>query len=276
MIRNDWYDGFKNRKWMYVLLLSICGFLSLLISMKFTIWIENGRVDGDFSIVDMLMYWFKGSLPIQKKDFSNIDISEYYLFMIIGIASLVGNYIVKDLNGYGIQVITRVGKVRWVISKIVWNVVSVMTVFAMVLITSYLICLIHPHGNAGFGWNTEYAKILGYDLGYIEGDKINLLALEVMPLFSAFVLAMYQMLVSLIFSPVISYILVVLQMILCMFYSSPFLPGNGYMFIKTHIFYKNGTSPIYVVIISIAGWLISVMIVFLYVKYMDILQKEKV
>lgn len=277
MTKSDWYAGFKCRKIYYVLIMLVNIILTFFIISRFNRLVENGRLTGTYSVTDVIMQWFIGSLPVDRKQFNTIDLSEQYMFIVIGLASLIGNYAVRDLNGNGIQIMIRTGRRKWIISKIIWNVCSVLVFFIFIYGFSYIACVLSPYGNSGVSLNIKCAELTGYecyDLRKIYA--VNSFLIMMMPFFSALALAMFQMMISLIFSPLISYMLVIIQMIISMFSLSDLLQCNGFMIIKTSVFHAGGTSFSGIITVSVLVWIISALISYIYIKNTDILPSERI
>ena len=116
------------KKYAMLLIVYIVCIVSFIIRCKTNRHIES------YTCGDMVMWMLKGMKKIETGRHMNIDIPSVYIFPNVIIAFIVGNYVIKDLYGYGKSVLLKAGsRINW------WRCAPL-----LVLLTySLLPCCIH-------------------------------------------------------------------------------------------------------------------------------------
>ena len=271
MVVYDLHNGIKAKRWQYIIMLFITLILVLIMVFRYQTYYKLGRIDGQFSMIDILLYWFRGTMPINPENIKDFNITDQYLFMNVYMAFIIGNYIVKDLDGVGIQVLCRTQRTIWWRSKVIWNVCTVLMFFACIYTLIFIVCLVHPNGTVGLSLNQEFIKLIGYNISDLE-IGINMFAtIIIMPIVSMLEISLLQMLVALTVSPIVGYILVIVQMIFSIFYTGFLLPGNGLMLIRNEMFLSGGVSTISVIAGGFIIWIMAYIIGYIYSDKFDIM-----
>ena len=76
----------------------------------------NRHID-TYTCGDMVMWMFDGVKKFDAGAKNNVDISSVYILPNIFIAYIIGNYVIKDLYGYGKDILIRTGsRIKWWLS----------------------------------------------------------------------------------------------------------------------------------------------------------------
>lgn len=84
----------------------------------------NRHID-TYTCGDMVMWMFDGVKKFDTGAKNNVDISSVYILPNVFIAYIIGNYVIKDLYGYGKDILIRTGnRIKWWLSKCIWCVLA--------------------------------------------------------------------------------------------------------------------------------------------------------
>ena len=84
----------------------------------------NRHID-TYTCGDMVMWMFDGVKKFDAGAKNNVDISSVYILPNVFIAYIIGNYVIKDLYGYGKDILIRTGnRIKWWLSKCIWCVLT--------------------------------------------------------------------------------------------------------------------------------------------------------
>lgn len=277
IVMGDFDRGIIKRKYLYLLIAAVTVLLCVIAHMKVQNLQKFGRVEGAVSAADMYMTFFKGSNIVNPDDGKNFYMSEQYLLMSLSAAFMIGSYAVRDLYGYGQQIIIRSkSTIKWWLGKIVWCFVSNAAVHLIIFLTMSLISVLN-----GYSFSMKLNRTLLAALGYMqcqsgisEGSMIILLF--VMPFMSTFALCMLQMLLSIIFSPIIALAAVMAEMTACVYSNMGIFLSNGLMLIRNNIFYVNGTNNADMLAVEFLTVVLAAIIGSIYISHMDMLRQKEI
>ena len=179
----------------------------------------------------------RGSRIIKPDNMAEFYISEQYLFMVLGIAFIVGNYCVRDFGSVGMQIIIRCGSIgKWFAGKVMWCFASALYMTALTDILIVIISVIHGY-EPGLDVHMEVLRIYGYseNVTNVAAGEIVVMSL-VLPLLSLFAIALVQMFLSMICSSVIALLLISTGMIITIFSGNVLLVFNGLMCMRNNIY----------------------------------------
>lgn len=252
IITGDIDRGIIKRKKIYLLFIAAVILLCIVTTMKLESMMALGKVHGECSVADLYMIFYKGSNIMNPGDGKLIYLTEQYLFLSLGMAYIIGNYAAKDLKGFGLQVIIRSRSAGlWWFGKLVWCVISGIIAHITIYITMIFICIIKGW-SLGFSVNAEVLKALGYKNSDIMVSAGNLLVICILiPFLSVLALSVLQMFVSLLISPVVSLLLVTVEMLAAIYSNSAVFLSNGIMFVRNSMFYAGGTNSFYMILSSL-------------------------
>lgn len=154
-----------------------------------------------------------------------------------------------DLLGFGKNVLIQVGRRRtWWLSKCAWTAVYIMTYFLIIYAVTAVFCIVMriPLSTQISGETHEMVAMKGYNpMLNGEGHLVEFmgrmdLQLFVLPVISMVALALFQMMLSLIVSPIYSFIISVGILISSAYYMNPFLIGNHCMTQRSNLVVSNG------------------------------------
>ena len=159
------------------------------------------------SIGDAILYELGSYLP---KDNGQTRLAFPTVWFLLDILPLyiTLSYTTHDLNGGGIQVLTRLhSKKKWWFSKCVLNTVSVVMYYATMYLTLFVLCLASGFGLSLIPDETLFA--IRFNAVFLSDGVTEFqmfLALCVMPCIVTTALSLVQMLLTLFMQPVFAYI----------------------------------------------------------------------
>lgn len=189
------------------------------------------------SLADMVLYIFRGKEPIVGLDIGNAgELPLPWLLVMGGILLLNLDYMLYDLTNAGQQVILRSrSRTGWFLGKCLWNLMSTALCFCVMLLTA---------AAAALCFGGELSLLNHPDLSYClfgpfaEGEIMltraqTLMAGLLAPFLTIAALSMLQMTLCLFMKPVFSFLICEAQLILALFWKSPFCLGEGAMVMRS-------------------------------------------
>ena len=271
LVKYDLYWGILN-KWKKYLVMLI---LSLIITFVF---IKNSqfyyRLDKLDSMPGFLVYimnMFHGMKNFISDGNTQFEIPVEWMAFHLFVAFAIGNYIIDDLEKCGINIITRVrSRNKWIISKIIWNVVAVLCFYLVVYIVNIIIAL-SITGKLQLSLTQSVCSKF-FELNNVNMESGNgLLAIIILPILSSLAISQMQMFLSLILKPIISFLMIASILILSAYSMSPYLIGNYSMVQRSEIFMKDGISILTATIVNIIIIIVSVIGSIVYFNRKDII-----
>jgi hypothetical protein len=277
MFRYPVYDDLKRgiikRIRIYILFAAAAVILCVISYLKLIKWQKCGRIDGEISILDLYMVFYRGSNIINPDEVKNFYMTEEYMLMSVGFAFIIGNYAAADLYGYGLQLIIRCRSTgRYWAGKIVWVLAS-NTVIHSVIFFSMLLITVSNQYSCSLSVNKTVLDCLGYQQNLEYNGRLQLLLMVITPFISTFSLCILQMLLSMVFSSIVALVFIMAEMSAAVYSNKAVFFSNGLMFKRNGIFYMNGTNSIGMLMIPLAADIAVILTGYIFLSRRDFLKK---
>jgi len=246
-------------KWKKYLVMLILSFIITLIFIKnCQIHYLNKSIDSMPGFLDYLMNLFHGMKKFTPDGKSQFNIPVEWMAFHLLIAFSIGNYIMDDLEKCGINIIIRVrSRNKWIISKIIWNVLAVLSFYIVVYIGIVILALIKT-GKLQLTLNQSVCSSLFQLNNFDVGQAKCLFAIILLPIISSLAISQMQMFLSLIIKPVISFLIVASILILSAYSMTPYFIANYSMVQRSEIFMKDGIGILTAILVNIIIFSISI------------------
>ena len=237
----------------------------------------NRHID-TYTCGDMVMWMLDGVKKFDAGAKNNVDISSVYILPNVFIAYIIGNYVIKDLYGYGKDILIRTGnRIKWWLSKCVWCVLTSCLCYAMLYIIIIVtgICV----GNFSFVPTQEVCySLLRMDKQLIINNP-DLTGLMVSVMVMSFVMTItfgiIQIAVGLIVSPTIGYIIIISFLVIGAFSDNPFVISIYSMALRSSRYKPDGYNIGLGLLIMAAIIICGIIAGTLYARRMDIISKKQ-
>ncbi len=187
-------------------------------------------VEAALSLGDYWCYLFQGTEIFVAGD-PHFRVNMLWVLIPLYLAFAVGFYPFQDLTGYGQHLLLRAkSRPMWWLSKCIWLVVSVAAFYVVAACTIVLFGLLsgaQPTWLPHPGVQMYFSQI---DVG--NGQSSFLAAALLLPPVSSLALSALQMVVSLLTRPLMGMVAIAALLSACVFYASPWLPGNYQMLMR--------------------------------------------
>lgn len=250
--------------------------LVIIISSRFENGIVNGKWEGTYSPIDILLYWFRGTRILYSPE--QFMMTSEYVITNIYLAFIIGNYVMDDINGMGKLCLVRTrNRKTWWCGKVVWNFLTVLILYGMIVLFAVLVCGISQNGAWSACINSDIVKSAGYMIG--EDRQLSgtyfFNWIIVVPFLCSVAISMIQMLVALCVSPIIGYVVVLVQMVVSVFLPIELLLGNGHMLIRSDYFISEGFNALYISILAVVIFIAACFVGLVYFKKYDVINKGR-
>ena len=241
--------------------------------------LDRGKISSmNFTLGDMLLYFFRGKEIYNPINGAEFMIPTEYMMLQLYLSYMIGDYILKDLLGVGKNILVRTQKrVFWWLSKCVWCVITVIGFYAAVYLSAVLICMI-TGGSLTTALTPEIVQTVCGIPAAVNDVPVDLQVLRHtvcwLPLVTSVGMALFQMMLALVISPVIAYIVNVALLTAAAYYTVPFLQGNSFKMFRNACCVDEGVNTGLSIGISVAVAVISIIIGKIYFDRMDILKKR--
>ena len=239
MIRQDVLRGIKESRYRY----AICVILIFILIIMNNNSMRSVLRDIDsnaLGMMDNIMYMLKGmSVYIEGKG-RDFKLPVCWMTVQFACSVVVFNYIKTDIRGIGTGIIIRMrSKKKWWLSKCIWNVCSVALLYILLYAGCCIVSLMY---NGTMGFNREiFLELNGVAYGSVDIKSV-ILFLIFMPMLTSIALSLLQMCMSIVISPVISLMSIMVIDILSCYFTTPFLVGNYSMLLRSAIYKADGIS----------------------------------
>lgn len=262
--------GLKQAKLKYIFGFSVtlfcCAIMSIQMQRHTTL---SGESAFAVTYFDCVLYNLRG----MKMYSPNLD-GEYVIPMVwliyqVLVALIVGDYPYRSLQGIGNNILINCGsRKKWMISKYIYAVVSVVLFYAVAFFAMFLYSVF-----SGAELSLLPSKLFSYVFFDLNTEKVVLYELVIctflMPIFTSSVISIMQTTLSFIIKPYVSFIFVSVYALVCTFKTSPMLIGNASMIIRSRFFITDG-----LMIEECAFWLLIYAAVFLVLGLIIISRKN--
>ncbi len=230
-IMSDIRQGILCAYYKYIALIALMIFLLCQYIERYNKLVKHGIITDANSLVNTILHVFAGMEEYIPQSGTAFEIPVIFFIVNLFLAILIGDYPMRDLKGFGMNVLIRSDKRRqWWLGKCVWNSLTCVAFYACIYITillSVLFC-----GDIKAGWSADIAQYINnIDISNSDYAAITV-AMIVLPICMSLAVSMLQMTCSLILGPVIAYIVVIVIYVFSAFYMSPYLIGNYCMMLR--------------------------------------------
>lgn len=271
-ILSDLRQGIIRYYYRYIILFLIASSFTVQFILKANIYIQRYHIAGEISCIDCLLYMLKG-----MKEYTHtnpFDIPPNFLLLNLLLGILIGYYPVKDLHGMGLQMMVKSKKrIYWWCSKCIWNIVTVICYYAAIYMGILSMGVLFRTQITG-GMHAELInKILGMEIS-ADKEAVILIYLVILPIVTSIAISMFQMFLSFLLHPILSYIIIVIIYIFSAFYMRWFMPGNFLMFYRNCMINPNGIHFTPSILVDMFLFTFSIVAGYFYFRNIDILGKE--
>ena len=240
-VRYDLYQGFVLKWKRYIFFLIFVISLGVGFMMKHRNVMIFSGLEQSLSAGDFILYILKGMRFYQPSSMDIYIPNFVWIFIFMYIDFSVAYYPLKDLYGYGQQLLLQSKQRRyWWFSKCIWTIWSVV-VFYFIIIMSAFICGMIT-GNVSIlpqtGIQAYYHQI---DVRFINSFHFVFSAI-ICPIFVTAAMSLFQMMWSTLVHPLIGLIITASIYIMSIYFSWPWMLGNYLMLMRNHM--VNETSQI--------------------------------
>lgn len=228
LIKCDISQGIVNY-WYYFLAAAAVAFF---VVYNYCEVIVNGET---FSYMDVLKSFFLGVREYAgNEEFQFPTVFMSYLIIPFIVLSF---YPSNDFLERAKVIFTRTRKKSfWWYSKCIWLVAGVMVYMTLLYVSLLVFTYI-------FGGEISFDALLEAD-GVVMSHGEKILQFIILPAVSTIALGLFQMVISVMTSPVYGVLVQIAQLTLSMIYLSPFLPGNYYMYIRSSFYREDGIDAV--------------------------------
>lgn len=231
-----------------------------------------GHLSGVFTWGDMALYAFRGMNVYIPSPGTSFEIPVVWLLINLYLAYIIGNYPIKDIHGYGQQILLRSRKRgQWWVGKCVWNILSVVVYYGLGWLTLAAATLL-TGGRLSLQVTPE---LLGPILQIQQAPTARLiLSAALLPVAYSVSLSCLQMMVMMMLKPIGGYVAATCVTAASAYFYTPFLIGNGSMLLRSDLVMENGISLTVSLVSCLAVGLFSLLTGYFYFRRSDILDKS--
>lgn len=269
----DIRDGLKVNARKYIISLAILAFFPIVLVLI----VDRNRIPyeqsfaSDPTLGDCLLYSFAGIKPYEYDPRIPFSFPAQWILLILLILFPSLNYVKHSMGGIGLQVLTRVkSKFSWWLSKQVWLCLSIVAFYILA------ICVILVFGlvfgcEASFQISEFMSWVVPVTFDIHDVIVFADYAPHMLVLFPLCMIALaeIQLLVSIVFSSITSFIVIISYLFFSSYFTSPLLIGNYAMFCRSELFIQNGMSCAYGIMICCIVIFFSAFLGWKAIRYKD-------
>jgi hypothetical protein len=234
VIRADWNNGIWQNKGRFAVSFVVSGVVCGNFLVRLYSDFAYKGISVHASLLECLMYIFRGMKEYNPDKNNIFELPIVFVVLNLYLAYLIGDYAVRDLEGYGLHMLLKTGsRVKWWISKCIWNVATVFLFYVSVFIG--VACVFAAFERADGSLLNVNDNVLDFILGKsreaLEFRDIMLFFAVLMITSAA--ISLCQMAVSLYLKPLAGFILVAVLYVVSGYYMSGLLPGNYMMLYRS-------------------------------------------
>lgn len=269
-LRYDFKHGILRKYWLYLIYSSLV-FLAVI---QFQGMMRSFEIS-QYSVGDVFLYIFGGKKEYIPRIGESFELPYLWLVNHIVLLYFGLNYMYKDLQGFGQQTIYRSGgRLTWWFSKCFWNTSFVLLFY----VCGYLTIVISSFMNgAGVSLSISgfMSDIMDFGAkGITSGIRDLRFEIVLLPFLFSVSMSVFQMTVSLLSKPVVSFIITSGICIASSYKLSVFLFGNYSMALRCNQVVANGFESSSAILYLTALWAISIGVGACRIRKCDILSKE--
>lgn len=244
MLATDVREGFSAMRRPLLALVAI-EFILAFLCVLFSFGAELGL--GDLSSDDFLASIFGGMAIYDAASNMPFQLPIAWLFITLVVFYLPLAYPLRDLSGFGSQVLVASGgRIRWWISKCLWLGLYACIVWLSALGVSH-VCSLLASGGVGYGVSQDVGALMAFDTwDFTTVPRSAPLDGFVLSAFMmTWALCLLQLTASLWIRPTLSFALISSIMFSSAFAFSPVLPGQYLMVARSSLVISSGVRPIW-------------------------------
>lgn len=218
--------------------------------------------------IDYMLNMYHGMkkyIPNSKQKF---ELPIAYFGQLILSSILIGDYVIKDIEQCGIQVLVRNQSRRnWIMSKVMWG--------ALIIIGFYCISMVINlfFSEFRFSFDNDIAmNVIGLQTEHFHISSGLIITVIILPVLTAVTLGQIQITISLLFSPNIAFLVIMGVGLLSAYYTTPLLIGNLGMIHRTTFFLYGGIDAWMAVVIDLSIIILMLIFDFLCIRRKNILK----
>ena len=237
-------------------------------------WIQMRNAGCMGAWMDYLIGCFKGILPVMSME--DFEFPILWFLIMAGCLFLNLDYPLNDLTDAGQQVIVRCrNKNAWFLSKCLWSLLSTALYIALGTLTA-LAFAVFSGGKVSLCVTCEVLQnALGIFCEAAPTVGQSLLITVCLPYLTLAAFNMLQMTLSLMMKPILSFLVCVCLLVVSLFFSCPYLIGNGAMVIRSSILMDGMLEPMPIALTCIGMMALSIAVGLIRFKRMDHLRWEE-
>jgi hypothetical protein len=191
---------------------------------------------------NILFYLYQGKEPFSAEWGSAFVVPVVWILIFLFSAFLTLDYPMKSLSGYGIQVMTRIGKrTDWWGAKCVWIAASTLIYFGIWYLTVIGVCKV-TGADISFG----YSQVVNAELLELEMEPLThtqeTMLLIALPIMTALSLNFLQLCLGLFMDKIYSFLLVAFLLFTSTYFKTPIAIGNFAMVKRSVYCIEDGLS----------------------------------
>lgn len=232
--------------------------------------------ESSFSLGEYMMYLYGGIKRYVPTPGEPFKFPYLWLLNHLLILYFTLNYTSSDLNGFGQQTIYRSGsRLNWWLSKCSWQVISVTAYYFLAWIIITLLAIISRE-TLSFDVTERALWFVDFGDTIIPFENIRLTSeLLFLPLLFTISIGLMQLMLSIVFKPIIAYIISAAICIMSSHSQSLLLLGNYAMAVRSNRVISDGMNSSIGIVSMITLSLVCVVIGALRFRRYDILSKEE-
>lgn len=269
----DIRSGFRSNRMKLPIFMGLCIFICIMGARSISGIMEMQGVKA--TVTDYVCYMVGGPKHIPEGMLDIYTIPVLWLALQVMVAYVSGYYAATDLHTYGQQILIRTGsRYKWWISKCIWNIITVVSMYAIIYISSVVTAFF---SGADFKNRlTPEIAVSACNINMLGGSRKEItIILFVMPVLVSVSLSMSQMTIGLITSPIIGFIASQSIVFISTIYEQKFLISNYGMLSHNKITCMSGIVYQDGIVISIVVFFISIAAGTVYFKRCNILPKNQ-
>ncbi|MCD8127744.1 MAG: hypothetical protein LUD82_10000 [Clostridiales bacterium] len=195
----------------------------------------------------VLFFLMGGTLPAQSLSAGEVlEIPVLWLLFQTGCLVFTMGYPIGDLERSGTQILLRSGgRIRWWLSKCVWNVLSTILYNLALYVVLAVYCLVASIPlSLSVSGDYAYEILPSFDtqIQAFYGSGVMLVQLIVVPVLMMSALNLFQMLLSFALNQILGFVISVAWLVWSIFQISPLAIGNYGLMQRSSLFYSQGIS----------------------------------
>lgn len=272
-IRYDVIQGYKyNIKKLPIIILPfvvVCFFCKTDIAA----FKKLGYIKSDPGAAEYILYFSEGMREYIPNSNIPFQVPFAWLSVNLLLAFLVGDYVTKDLNEIGTQMLLRSSQRHiWFLGKVAYGISA--TIIIYLIETSVCIIFGIISGNAQWQFADDiWTMFFGVNPALFAKPEI-ISGLILLPLYTSLVISVIQIILMIHTGPLYSFIIVAIYVVASSYWKSYLLIGNYSMFLRNERICDNGLSQLYCYIVLSGLFLTVTFVGTTSFKRFDIIDKK--